>query len=156
MIFPERSGGNFITRGPCCGCRYTWIHRCKIVFNVWRKEIMRSCESSSMLKIIRNKVDFEILQEVSQDLKGYIKVVVDVRRNILSAGGEKHVDGEQMLLKDGIKQEDLWEAGLDLETNEMDFDSMINIRPTQNASREILDPNIRQQVGSITRSLLEI
>lgn len=109
-----------------------------------------------MLKIIRNKVDFEILQEVSQDLKGYIKVVVDVRRNILSAGGEKHVDGEQMLLKDGIKQEDLWEAGLDLETNEMDFDSMINIRPTQNASREILDPNIRQQVGSITRSLLEI
>jgi len=108
-----------------------------------------------MLKIIRNKIDSKIRQEVAQDLKGYIKVVVDVNRKILSAGGEKHVDGEQMLLKDGSKQENLWGAGLDLETNEMDFDSMINLRPEQNRSREILDENIRQQVESITRSLLQ-
>ena len=68
---------------------------------------------------------------------------------------KKHVDGEQLLLKDGSRQEDLWGAGLDLETNEMDFDSMINLRPTQNRSREILDPDIREQVESITRSLLQ-
>ena len=91
-----------------------------------------------MLLIIRTKVDSESLKRVAEDLKGYIKVVVDVRRKILSAGGQKHVDGEQMLLKDGSRQEDLWGAGLDLETNEMDFDSMINLRPTQNTSREIL------------------
>ena len=108
-----------------------------------------------MLKIIRNKVDSASRKQVAEDLKGYIKVVVDIRRKILSAGGEKHVDGEQMLLKDGSKQEDLWGAGLDLETNEMDFDSMINLRPTQNTSREILDLNIRQQVESITRFLLK-
>jgi len=108
-----------------------------------------------MLLIIRSKIDSETLKKVAEDLKGYIKVVVDVPRNILSAGGEKHVDGEQLFLKDGSKQEDLWGAGLDLETDEMDFDSMINLRPTQNASREILDPNIRKQVESITRSLLQ-
>ena len=50
---------------------------------------------------------------------------------------------------------DLWGAGLDLETNEMDFDSMINLRPAQNTSREILDQKIRQQVESITRALLQ-
>jgi len=108
-----------------------------------------------MLIIIRSKINSETLKQVAEDLKGYVKVVVDVRRKILSAGGEKHVDGEQLLLKDGSKQEDLWGAGLDLETDEMDFDSMINLRPTQNASREVLDPNIRQQVESITRSLLQ-
>ena len=108
-----------------------------------------------MLLIIRTKIDLESRQRVAEDLKGYIKVVVDVRRKILSAGGQKHVDGEQMLLKDGSRQEDLWGAGLDLETNEMDFDSMINLRPTQNASREILDQKIRQQVETITRSLLQ-
>ena len=108
-----------------------------------------------MLTIIRSKINSEILKQVAEDLKGYVKVVVDVRRKILSAGGEKHVDGEQLLLKDGSRQEDLWGAGLDLETDEMDFDSMINLRPTQNASREVLDPNIRQQVESITRSLLQ-
>lgn len=108
-----------------------------------------------MLIIIRTKINSETLKQVAEDLKGYIKVVVDVRRKILSAGGEKHVDGEQLLLKDGSKQEDLWGAGLDLETNEMDFDSMINLRPAQNSSREILDQKIRQQVESITRSLLQ-
>ena len=108
-----------------------------------------------MLIIIRSKINSETLKQVAEDLKGYVKVVVDVRRKILSAGGEKHVDGEQLLLKDGSKQEYLWGAGLDLETDEMDFDSMINLRPTQNASREVLDPNIRQQVESITRSLLQ-
>ena len=108
-----------------------------------------------MLSIIRTKVDPETRKKVAEDLKGYIKVVVDVRRRVLSAGGEKHVDGEQLLLQDGSHQEDLWGAGLDLETNEMDFDSMINLRPAQNASREILNSKIRQQVESITRSLLQ-
>ncbi len=108
-----------------------------------------------MLSIVRTKIDPESRKRVAEDLKGYIKVVVDVQRKILSAGGEKHVDGEQMLLEDGSKQEDLWGAGLDLETNEMDFDSMINLRPTQNRSREILDENIREQVESVTRSLLQ-
>ena len=102
----------------------------------------------NMLLIIRTKIDPKSRKKVAEDLKGYIKIVVDVRRNILSAGGEKHVDGEQLLLKDGSRQEDLWGAGLD-------FDSMINLRPVQNASREILDQKTRQQVESITRSLLQ-
>ena len=108
-----------------------------------------------MLSIIRTKIDSELRKKIAEDLKGYIKVVVDVRRGILSAGGTKHVDGEKLLLKDGSQQEDLWGAGLDLETNEMDFDSMINLRPSQNTSREILDQKIREQVERITRSFLQ-
>lgn len=108
-----------------------------------------------MLLIIRSKINEQTRQKVAEDLKGYIKVVVDIRRKVMSAGGEKHVDGEQLLLKDGSRQADLWGAGLDLETNQMDFDSMINLRPAQNTSREVLDPKIRQQVESITRSLLQ-
>ncbi len=40
-----------------------------------------------MLIIIRSKINSETLKQVAEDLKGYIKVVVDVRRKILSAGG---------------------------------------------------------------------
>jgi Protein of unknown function (DUF5674) len=108
-----------------------------------------------MLIIIRSKINSESLKQVAEDLKGYVKVVVDVKRGVLSAGGLKHVDGEKLLLKDGSRQEDLWGAGLDLEIDQMDFDSMINLRPTQNASREILDQKIRQQVELITQSLLQ-
>jgi hypothetical protein len=64
-----------------------------------------------MLLIIRAKIDPESRKKIAEDLKGYIKVVVDVRRQILAAGGEKHVDVEQLLLGDGSLQEDLWGAG---------------------------------------------
>jgi hypothetical protein len=108
-----------------------------------------------MLLIIRAKIDSETREKIAEDLKGYIKIVVDVRRKILAAGGEKHVDGEQLLLEDGSLQEDLWGAGLDLETDEMDFDSLINLRPMQNRSREILDEEIRKKVAWVIEYLLK-
>jgi len=107
-----------------------------------------------MIIVIRSKIDPESRRKVAEDFKGYIKVVVDVKRRILAAGGEKHVDGERLLLEDGSRQEDLWGAGLDLETSEMDFDSLINLRPTQNKSREILDEDIRKKVEAVIKSLL--
>jgi len=108
-----------------------------------------------MLLIVRTKIDPQTLKKIAEDLKGYIKIVVDVRRKILAAGGEKHVDGERLLLEDGSRQEDLWGAGLDLETGEMDFDSLINLRPTQNRSREILDEEIRKIAAEVIQSLLK-
>ena len=108
-----------------------------------------------MILIVRAKIDSETRKKIAEDLKGYIKVVVDIRRKILAAGGEKHVDGEQLLLEDGSLQEDLWGAGLDLETGEMDFDSLINLRPMQNRSREILDEEIRKKVASLIETLLK-
>jgi len=107
-----------------------------------------------MLILLRNKADSESIKKIAEDFKGYIKVVVDVKRSILAAGGAKHVDGEKLLLEDGSHQADLWGAGLDLETGEMDFDSMINLRPEQNTSREILNAGVRSAVESITRSML--
>jgi len=113
------------------------------------------CYNIAMLQIVRAKIDSQTRQKIAEDLKGYIKVVVDVRRKILAAGGEKHVDGEQLLLKDGSLQKDLWGAGFDLETGEIDFDSLINLRPTENRSREILDEEIRKKVASLIESLLK-
>lgn len=108
-----------------------------------------------MLLIVRKKADNEILEKVARDLGGYVKVVVDIRRKILSAGGELHVDGEKMLLEDGSKQADLWGGGIDFETGEIDFDSMINLRPGQgNKSREVLDQKIRDQMEIIIKNLL--
>ncbi len=104
---------------------------------------------------VRSKIDQETLKKIAADLKGYIKVIVDIRRRILAAGGEKHVDGERLLLKDASLQEDLWGAGLDLETGEIDFDSLINLRPTQNRSREILNEEIRKKAASLIGSLLK-
>lgn len=108
-----------------------------------------------MILILEKKATKEDLKKVAEDFGGYIKFVVDVEREILTAGGRLHVDGEQKLLKKGSLQEDLWGGGLDLATDEIDFDSMINLRPNQgNASREVLNTQIRKKMEEIVRKLL--
>lgn len=108
-----------------------------------------------MLMLVKSRLGKDDLKKVAQDLDGYIKFVVDINLGVLTAGGLRHFEGEKMLLEQGSKQSDLWGGGLDLESGELDFDSMINIRPSDNnPSREVLSPEVRQQVESIVRKLL--
>ncbi|NJL81517.1 MAG: hypothetical protein HC874_06765 [Richelia sp. SL_2_1] len=86
--------------------------------------------------------------------KFYIKVVVDIERRILAGGGEMHYDCEQVLLENGSQQENLWGAGYMPYSGNMTYDSLINIRPRQNRSMEILDVNIRENVAQIVTELL--
>ena len=109
-----------------------------------------------MLLILSKKATEEELNKVREDFGGlYIKVVVDVEREVLVAGGERHFDAEKMLLEDGSRQKNLWGGGVDVKTGEIDYNSMINLRPNQgNSSRDILSSDIRQKFDKIVRKLL--
>lgn len=108
-----------------------------------------------MIVIIRKKATEEELQKMAEDFSGYIKVVVDIERGILAGGGKRHVDAEQLLLKDDSKQQNLWGGGFDLESQEIDYNSMINIRPAQgNMSRDIMFQEIREKFDEIVKKLL--
>lgn len=108
-----------------------------------------------MLLLITKHATKEQIEQASQDLAGYIKVVVDVEKEILTAGGMKHVEGEQLLLKHDSNQENLWGGGFDVETEEIDYDSMINIRPSQgNSSRQVMDEAIREKMDTTIKKLL--
>lgn len=109
-----------------------------------------------MILLTSKKLSQDELKKVSEDLSGYVKFVVDIDNRVMTVGGLRHVDREELLLKNGSRQQDLWGGGLDLETDELDFDSMINLRPSQgNTSREVLDEKIRQKIEKIVRSLLK-
>jgi hypothetical protein len=90
-----------------------------------------------------------------QEYEKMIKIVVDVRRRLLSGGGEMHSDCETVLLDNGSEQDDLWGANWYPAEQRIEFESLINIRPRQ-GNRNILiqDEDIRQQVESITREIL--
>lgn len=95
------------------------------------------------------------LKEIAEHFDGYIKVVVDVDREILAGGGDRHSDDERLLLDDGSRQKDLWGGGLDIETGEIDYNSIINLRPKQdNPSRDILSKEIREKFDKIVKKLL--
>ena len=103
-----------------------------------------------MSLIIQKKATPKEIQEMSKHFKGYIKVVVDVERETLAGGGDRHFDDEKILLMDGSKQENLWGGGFDMETKEIDYNSIINLRPNQeNPSRDILSIDIRKKFAEI-------
>jgi hypothetical protein len=103
-----------------------------------------------MIHIIRERATPEQITDMLQMLKTYIKLAVDVDREILAGGGTMHADCESALLEDGSRQEFIWGADWDPKARVVTFESLINIRPRQNnPSMEILDPEIQKRVSDI-------
>lgn len=91
------------------------------------------------------------IEKLKEEFFVYIKTVIDLKRKICSAGCDRHFDSEQLLLKDGSNQSDLWGGGIDLETHIIDINSMINIRPKDNnPSNEIQDVKLREEYKKLT------
>ena len=83
-----------------------------------------------------------------------IKAVVDINREIMAVDSPMHYDCEQLLLENGSSQQDLWGINLYLESDNIDdlveFDSMINIRPSQNnRTRDVEDPEIQTKIKQV-------
>ena len=108
------------------------------------------------ITIIRGrKATREELDKMSYELGNYVKVVVDIEKGILAGGGGMHYDEEQVLLEYGCKQENLWGGGMDFTTKEIDYNSMINIRPNDNnSSRDILSEDLRKKFKKIVEEIL--
>ena len=104
-----------------------------------------------MIYIIRDRATPEQIKEMLDMLQTYIKLAVDIDREILAGGGAMHADCEAVLLDDGSQQEFIWGADWNPSAQQVTFESLINIRPRQNnPSMEILDPKIQKQVAEIT------
>lgn len=81
----------------------------------------------------------------------YIKTVIDVKQKVCSAGCDRHYESEQILLKQGSHQTDIWGGGVDLETKVIDYNSFINIRPVDNnTSNEIQDQKIKEEYKKLS------
>lgn len=90
-----------------------------------------------------------------------VKAVVDIQHRIMAIDAELHSDEEAILIEEGSRQIDLWGINIypEFDKNDIDFvefDSMINLRPSQgNRSRGVDDPEIRKVIVSIVKDLTE-
>ena len=111
-----------------------------------------------MLLIIREPATPKQIAQMAEVFgSNFIKLAVDVRREILAGGGELHADCEQALLEDGSQQEDIWGADWHAETRTVTYESIINLRPRQqNFSMEVQAPALRERIEEIVRRLLEV
>jgi len=106
--------------------------------------------------ILREPPGPEQLSELLAVFESLIKLAVDIRREVIAAGGEMHADCEQALLEDSSRQEDIWGADWVPADRSVRFESLINIRPRQsNLQMEIQDPQLRAQVERVVRRVFE-
>jgi hypothetical protein len=93
----------------------------------------------------------EEIDQLKEQFEVYIKTVIDIEKKVCSAGMDRHFEGEQILLQQGSSQSKLWGGGIDLETKEIDYNSFINIRPSDNNTKnEIQSEEIKKKYKELT------
>lgn len=112
------------------------------------------------MKIITDSIHLSELKEMSKNMFGnLVKAVIDIEKEIMAVDAPMHADEEAELIKNGSKQENLW--GINLYPEEkgedfIEFDSMINIRPSaNNRTRGVDDEKIREKIIQIVKKLVQ-
>jgi len=113
------------------------------------------------MKIVANneKITVKELGEMAQKMFGnLVKGVVDIEKEIMAVDADLHADEEALLLERESKQGNLWGINLYPELKGEDFiefDSMINLRPSQNnRSRGVESAGIREKIIKIVSNLV--
>ncbi len=111
------------------------------------------------IQIVREPITLDELRSLARGQFGdFVKAVVDVRLGVMAIGGELHADEEALLIEQGARQADLWGINLypdRVATDRIEFDSMINVRPSQgNRSRSVEDPALRQEIVNVVTRLI--
>lgn len=117
----------------------------------WR---MLETDIINYMQVVEDKITIDELKILANKIFGdLVKAVVDIDKSILVVDSDLHSDEEAYLLENGSKQENLWGINIYPELgmpDRIEFDSMINIRPSQgNNSRSIDDPKTREKILEI-------
>jgi len=98
------------------------------------------------------KMEFDALAARYGD---YFKVTVDIERQVLVAGCSLHADGEEILLKEGSKNDNIWGGGIRVETLKIDNTAVLNFRPRlNNDSMEIQDSKRKEKFLAVVNRLM--
>jgi hypothetical protein len=107
--------------------------------------------------LLSNKVTDKDLIYAREEYGTFVKIVVDVKNNLITIGGEWHADGEKILLENGADKNSIWGGGIDLDTKNIETIALINLRPNlDNNSQEILDKATRDKFVEIVKERFEL
>ena len=112
------------------------------------------------IRIIKEKISKQDLVDLGKEFYfEMVKGVVDVEKNIIALGGEWHIDANQVLIKNGSSQENLWGFNIYLnrpKEDRLEYNSLINIRPSQgNKNMEIENEKLKNCIFEIVNNLVE-
>lgn len=106
--------------------------------------------------LITTKATGAQIRDMLIALDAYIKLAVDIDLAIVAGGGELHSDCEAALFENGSKQENIWGADWLPFANTLTYESLINVRPSQNNfSMTVESADLKAQIERIVVDLLE-
>ncbi len=108
------------------------------------------------IHLIKQRASREQMIEMLESLKSYVKLAVDVEQRVLAGGGSLHADCEAELIGEGALQENIWGADWFPHSQQVTYESLINIRPSQNNfALEIEDEKLKTRIKDISEALLK-
>jgi hypothetical protein len=112
------------------------------------------------MKIVTEQIKLSQLKQMCKKRFGvFVKAVVDVEKEIMALDADLHADQEALLLENGSQQKNLWGINIYvdfLKDQRIEFDSMINLRPSfGNRSRGVDDPEVQKKIIEIVSKLIK-
>ena len=111
------------------------------------------------MQLVQKNIAINDLKKMSEKMYGgLVKAVVDLEREIIVVDADLHVDQELFLLDEGSQQVNLWGINLypdRIGENWIEFDSMINLRPSfGNFTRGVDSLEIQKKIREIVNKLV--
>ena len=111
------------------------------------------------IKIIEKKISKKELREIAKEVFGdMVKCTADIVQMRLAVGGELHMDSNELLIKTGSSQQDVWGFNIypDMpEADLLEFNSLVNIKPRLgNRSANIMDEKVQKKIREVVKKFV--
>ena len=112
------------------------------------------------MQVVTESISLKALKKLAKNRFGnFVKAVVDLEKQVMVVDSDLHSDEEALLLEQGSRQYDLWGINFypdETGDNFIEYDSMINLRPSQNnLSRGIDDEKIKERIAEVVGKMVK-
>ena len=106
--------------------------------------------------VVIEKLTGKDVEKAREEYTNYIKITVDISKEIVAIGGEYHADAEEILVKDfQSENKNIWGGGYNVKLRKFETNAVLNIKPLVNDSTEIINQKTRENFLNLTREKLE-
>lgn len=103
--------------------------------------------------LIETKLQYSTaeLKKMRAETEGYVWLAVDVKRHIMVAGNEHFRRLKEVLFRERCRSSDIWGAGINLESGEVDYCSPVNRKLIPNHPTTDMPEEMEERVGREVR-----
>lgn len=98
------------------------------------------------VRLVDKQLGIEDIEKIRNEFGDYVKVTVDIVRDVLVVGPELHADAVPILKESGSFEENIWGGWVNFADKQVETTAVWNIRPgLENPGMDIYNPEIREK-----------